>query len=176
MQFSKLSHVNMSTVHDIHHLHYIIILYVQVQCQLFCVKRAFCDFVLWTNEDIHIERIYPDEEFWISCIGKAEVIFKTAILPELLGNFFSRPPKNPISVLPSLSDEPGPSPSTAAESYCYCRGPERDDMIACDNPTCPYVWFHFDCLKLSTTPRTKQWFCPECRKLPQYSRKKRKTN
>ena len=160
------------------HLDYIITLHtcMQVQCQLFCANRAFCDFVLWTNEDIHIERIYPDEEFWISCIGKAEVIFKTAILPELLGNFFSRQPKNPTSVLPSLSDEPGPSTSTAAESYCYCRGLERDDMIACDNPTCPYVWFHFDCLKLSTTPRAKQWFCPECRKLPQYSRKKRKAN
>ena len=34
-----------------------------------------------------------------------------------------------ISVLPSLCDEPGPSTSTAAESYCYCWGPERDDMI-----------------------------------------------
>ena len=109
---------------------------------------------------------------WISCIGKAEVIFKMAILPELLGNFFSRQPKNPTIVFPSLSDEPGPSTSTAAESYCYCRGLERDDMIACDNPTCPYVWFHFDWLKLSTTPRTKQWFCPECRKLPQHLRKR----
>ena len=44
------------------HLDYIIILHMQVQCQLFCANRAFCDFVLWTNEDIHIERIYPDEE------------------------------------------------------------------------------------------------------------------
>ena len=29
--------------------------------------------------------------------------------------------------------------ATATESYCYCQGPERDDMIVCDNPTCPYV-------------------------------------
>ena len=101
-----------------------------------CVNRAFCDFVLWTYEDIHIQRIYPDEEFWISCIGKTEVIFKMAILPELLANFFSCPAKNPVSVLTNLSDEPGPSTSTAGESYCHCRGPERDDMIVCDNPTC----------------------------------------
>lgn len=149
------------------------LLCIQVQCQLFCTNRAYCDFVLWTNEDIHIERIYPDEEFWLSCIQKAQVIFKTAILPELLGKLFSRPPKKLLS---ELSTEPGPSSDTAAECYCYCKGPERHNMIACDNPVCPYAWFHFDCLKLTAPPQTKQWFCPKCKKLPQYSRKKRKVN
>ena len=34
-------------------------------------------------------------------------------------------------------------------------------MVACDNPSCPYIWFHFDCLKI-TAAINKLWFCPEC--------------
>lgn len=33
--------------------------YFQVQCQLICTGRMF---VVWTCEDVHIERVYPNEE------------------------------------------------------------------------------------------------------------------
>ena len=58
--------------------------------------------MLWTNEDIHvdIERIYPDEVLWLSCVEKTEVFFKTVIFPELLGKWYSRPSKNPVIILP----------------------------------------------------------------------------
>ena len=134
--------------------------------------------MLWTKEDIHIERIYPDEVLWLSCVEKTEVFFKTAILPELLGKWFSRPSENSVITLPgpSTSVEEAPSTGNATEVYCYCRGPERDDMVACDNPSCPYMWFHFDCLKITAPPRNKLWFCPECRKLPQFARKRKTVN
>ena len=38
----------------------IIHLYMQVQCQVFCTQRSYCDFVVWAEKDVHIQRIYPD--------------------------------------------------------------------------------------------------------------------
>ena len=98
--------------------------------------------MLWTNEDVHIERIYPDEVLWLSCVEKA------AILPELLGKWYSRPSENPVITLPgpSTSAEEAPSTNNATEVYCYCRGPERGDMVTCDNPLCPC---HLVSLRLS---------------------------
>ena len=36
------------------------------------------------------------------------------------------------------------------------------EMVACDNDLCPFEWFHFDCVQLSSKPKGK-WFCPKCR-------------
>ena len=44
----------------------------------------------WTKQDIHIERIYPDEEFWLKNVDRVNHFFNTSILPELLGKFYSR--------------------------------------------------------------------------------------
>ena len=38
--------------------------YYQIQCQLYCVNLDWCDFVLRTNKDIHVERIYKDSKWW----------------------------------------------------------------------------------------------------------------
>ena len=32
----------------------------QVQCQLYCVDKSWCDFVVRTNKELHVERIYRD--------------------------------------------------------------------------------------------------------------------
>ncbi len=103
-----------------------------------------------------MERIYPDEELWLNCVSQARVLFENSILPELLGKFFSRPPEAKI---PSVSLE------LVNQVYCYCRGPEAGDMVGCDHKGCPYKWFHLSCLKLKTFPKSKVWYCPDCRKL-----------
>ena len=36
--------------------------------------------------------------------------------------------------------------------YCYCRKEEHRVMIACENPSCKYEWFHFSCVNLSQEP------------------------
>ena len=41
------------------------------------------------------------------------------------------------------------------EFWCLCGGPESGNMIACDNPSCPIEWFHFECLGLMDTQRWK---------------------
>ncbi len=55
-----------------------------------CTKKSYCDFVVWTEHDIHIERIYADEEFWLANVSHVKDFFVTAVLPELLGEFYSR--------------------------------------------------------------------------------------
>ena len=38
--------------------------YYQVIGQIALSKAEFCDFVVWTEVDIHIERIVPDSSLW----------------------------------------------------------------------------------------------------------------
>ena len=147
----------------------------------------YCDFIVWLNEDIHIERIYPDDDFMANCIEKSEFFFRNAILPELIGKFYSRPPvidsNTSLSGIESIDHD---SPQVVNEDnsldssnannqvYCYCKGPESGRMIGCDNSSCPYQWFHFICLQLSAPPKSKTWYCPDCRRLPSCRRKRKK--
>ena len=138
-----------------------------MQCQLMCTKLPFCDFIMWTQKDIHIERVYPDESFWITNIDRASLIFKRALMPEIIGRFFSRP-------------SAATSQSSSAQSaqlviddhqdsiYCYCQNIEDGEMIGCDNQNCQYKWFHLRCVYLDKAPKSKLWYCPDCRKLPEF--------
>ncbi|ADM12429.1 chromatin remodeling protein [Encephalitozoon intestinalis ATCC 50506] len=47
--------------------------------------------------------------------------------------------------------------------YCKCKRPAFKNMIACDSLDCKGRWFHFECVGISTVPKTL-WICPECRK------------
>lgn len=148
--------------------------------------------ILWcTEEDIHYERIYPDESFWMENVSRIKQFFNTAILPELVGKFYSRgsesagststtPVESPSPLCdPTLDTSAEPSiltPSTSStKKFCYCQGPDEGDlMLGCDNPGCKYEWFHLQCLKLASLPTSKQWYCPDCRKLPCFKRKRNK--
>ncbi|GJQ10234.1 hypothetical protein GpartN1_g2025.t1 [Galdieria partita] len=46
--------------------------------------------------------------------------------------------------------------------YCYCNQVSYGEMIACDNTNCPYEWFHFQCVGLTSAPEGV-WRCPDCR-------------
>ncbi|VEL25963.1 unnamed protein product [Protopolystoma xenopodis] len=48
--------------------------------------------------------------------------------------------------------------------YCFCHQVSFGEMVACDNPSCPYEWFHFGCVGLKEDP-VGQWFCPSCSEL-----------
>ena len=118
---------------------------MQVQCQPFCTQMNYCDFVVWTEEDIHFERIYPDESFWMENISRVNQFFNAVILPELVGKFYSQgsestsTPKSPVeSPSPSAVDPTSiPSPLTPStgdtEKFCYYQGPEEGDRVGCDN-------------------------------------------
>ena len=40
-------------------------------------------------------------------------------------------------------------------SFCLCRGPFNTDMIDCDDPECPTVWFHYTCIGIDKQPKGK---------------------
>ncbi|PPQ63133.1 hypothetical protein CVT24_005773 [Panaeolus cyanescens] len=45
--------------------------------------------------------------------------------------------------------------------YCFCNKQSYGDMIGCDNPHCPYQWFHISCVGVKQ-PLPDKWYCPEC--------------
>ena len=71
--------------------------YYQVQTQMFVCNVNYCDFCVCTfpleeeESSPNIERITRDDEFWKDCLIKAKTFFTTCLLPELLGNWYTRP-------------------------------------------------------------------------------------
>jgi len=65
--------------------------YYQVQCQLLVCEKEFCDFIVWTEVDVHAERIGVDSELCSKILNKSKLFFLNAILPELVGKLFSKP-------------------------------------------------------------------------------------
>ena len=50
--------------------------------------------------------------------------------------------------------------NNAEEKYCFCNQPSFGSMVACDNPGCPYQWFHYECVGLKEKPKdTEKWYC-----------------
>ncbi|KAI4860938.1 inhibitor of growth proteins N-terminal histone-binding-domain-containing protein [Hypoxylon rubiginosum] len=47
------------------------------------------------------------------------------------------------------------------KKYCLCQHVSYGDMVACDNPDCPYEWFHWTCVGLKSEPEGR-WYCPTC--------------
>uniref|UniRef100_A0A182MSX5 Inhibitor of growth protein n=1 Tax=Anopheles culicifacies TaxID=139723 RepID=A0A182MSX5_9DIPT len=45
--------------------------------------------------------------------------------------------------------------------YCLCNQVSYGDMVACDNEDCPFEWFHYPCVNISSSPKGK-WYCPQC--------------
>ena len=169
--------------------------YYQIQSQLFVCDVEYGDFCVCTfsmNEDesqyletgMHIERIYKDPDLWTECTTKSSQFFKTCLLPEIMGNWYTRPSFTANASNMDLGDlmdfddtnESTDTPNVDQPSYyCYCQGPEEGTMIACDNPDCPIEWFHTKCLRLQTLPKGKtKWYCPDCRKLSKFLRGKGK--
>ena len=57
----------------------------------------------------------------------------------------------------SATDEVG------QEQYCICDKPSSGGMVACDNDDCHRQWFHFECVGLKGAPKSKHWYCDDCK-------------
>ena len=127
--------------------------FFQVQGQLAVCEKDYCDFVCWTPEGIHIERILPDSDHFSVTKPLLDAFFVKVLLPILLTG--------------KLAQEKETSPQreelrSATQTFCWCCR-EEGRMVACDNSRCKMVWFHFTCVGLSRKPRGK-WFCSDkCR-------------
>ena len=126
--------------------------YYQVQAQIKLSNANYCDFVVWREKELFVQRIYPNDEFMAPVLQKLISFYKLCVLPELLGKWYtkSQVPSQPTSVVPS-------------NVWCYCRKEQEGLMIGCERKECPIVWFHTNCLKIEEIPKGK-WYCPDCRK------------
>ena len=57
--------------------------YYQIQCQMYCSKVEWCDFVLRTNKDLHVQRIPWNPDWWKQQLPRLKEFYFDALLPEL---------------------------------------------------------------------------------------------
>lgn len=58
--------------------------FYQIQGQMFITNRQWCDFVVYTKKDIHIERVMFDATFWDLALKKLQHFVRFALVPELI--------------------------------------------------------------------------------------------
>ena len=143
--------------------------YFQVQLQMKLCHVQYCDFVIWRESgEIFCQRISLDLSFVDSAISSVTPLIKYAILPELVGKWFSNQTLVSDDSSNSIHNNSvnGKDCSFNDEGYCYCgRGEDYDDMIGCDNKHCPIGWFHYSCLRIAEEDVPKgKYYCPECHK------------
>ena len=57
--------------------------FYHIQCQLCCTERQWCDFVLRTEKELHVERIDRDTTWWERQLPRLRSFYVDALLPEL---------------------------------------------------------------------------------------------
>ena len=130
--------------------------------QMAICNVKYCDFVVWTLQGIVamcIRNLLRQlSQSWID-------FFVQCILPNLLV-----PHKSSTLILAMDVNLSQPTDNSAGaiiwqEVFCYCQqGEDERPMIGCDNPKCPYQWFHVECLGVLKGPCTDTWtrYCPDC--------------
>lgn len=88
-------------------------------------------------------------------IWKSKWFFYEAILPELLGRYFSNRPIEQTSIEEDSLDR-------LCYNYCTCKKNVGGKMIMCTQEGCPNLWYHYKCLGIIRKPTKKQWKCPFC--------------
>ena len=126
--------------------------YTQIQGQLFITELDYCDLVIWTKKGMVIERIYADINFSEKLLKKLTDFYIDIFLPKFLqlalGDF-----------LPTITQQ-----RAQPKLYCLCQKVESGQMVMCDNPNCPYGWFHFECVGIKRAPaRHCAWYCSHCK-------------
>ena len=58
--------------------------YTQIQGQLAIAELQWCDFVLYTDKDLFVERIYFDRELWLEIKRNCDNFYNDIIVPKLL--------------------------------------------------------------------------------------------
>jgi len=71
---NKNNEIKLKRNHDYYH---------QIQAQLYCTQRQWCDFVVRTDADIHVERVYRDLLWEKKNLQKLQDFYFNALLPEL---------------------------------------------------------------------------------------------
>ena len=144
--------------------------FYQVQCQLNVCEIDKCHFVVWSPNEVVCIEIIRDQLFFEECLTIVDDFVTKAILPEVIGQYFTRQPpkieKQPLfeSCSSNTTTASFCDPSTDSETFCICKGSDNGRrMICCDNENCSNgQWFHLQCMKLSMKKVPKgAWMCPQ---------------
>ena len=106
--------------------------YYKVQSEFnICSEASYVDFVVWAESDIHIEKILPYQAFWLDIMGKAIKFYKICLLPEIVGQFYTRstrplrdnPQEKENTPIPGMCNAQDTEiTSLPVEKWCYCKG------------------------------------------------------
>ena len=142
--------------------------FYQVQCQLNVCEIDTCYFVVWSPSKAICVEISRDQSFFEEFLPITDAFVTKAILPEVIGQYFTRKPQQKVKKQPLSEsfDTTSTSQNNSTETYCICKRPDDGYiMICCDNEKCSNgQWFHLECMKLSRNRVPKGvWMCPQCR-------------
>lgn len=74
--------------------------YYQVQFEINLSDSDYCDCVIWSPRKAFVVRVYADVAFWMAAFEKASIFHERAVMPELLGKYYT----NKIGLLESIKD------------------------------------------------------------------------
>ena len=122
--------------------------YYQVQTQIFVCDIEYCNFCvcIFSGDEestTHIERIYRNNKFWKDhCVPKAKAFLRLAYCLNYWVVGTHAPSCHPLSLITVLIRKPsiqlrhsqcsqsGGAVQPSSQTFCYCNGPEIDEMIA----------------------------------------------
>lgn len=143
--------------------------YFQAQQQIHTAGKAYLDFIVFatdgTSHRFVKQRLFPDIEHWETQIPKLEKFWRSCVLPEILARWYTRK----VDLKPQISPR-----ESQPSGDCYCRQSTNERPITCTNPECKVSTFHPSCLCINKLKVPKVWYCPHCRRLPQFTRAKSK--
>lgn len=105
----------------------------------FVCNVKYCDFVVWTTQEMVVHRIVRDEQLLQSALPKAKQCYMSCILPELLTR--------------------SQDPTLQTPVYCdTCTMPQFGKMIMC--MMCKRL-FHYKCAQVKRG--LQNWHCSQCK-------------
>ena len=134
--------------------------FFQIQLQMLVTETNHCDFFVWTEgekpDDNVLIRVKKDDQLCKKLVEKLEKVFMRVLLPEL------------------VTRKKDPHNTKDMKTYCYCKRPYYNLMIACDNSKCKIEWYHYACVSIVRTPaENKQWYCPDCKNVNKRGKQKK---
>lgn len=131
--------------------------YYQVQLEMYCTGTSMCDFMVWTPREFVIVSVVSDECFVMEKVNVCDQLWKKVVLRELI----TRESENQVKR--STKTTGSKVSSSSLKKYCVnnCSSSETE-MVGCDS--CDN-WYHPTCLNYKGLPKSKTWYCPQCKKL-----------
>ena len=156
--------------------------YYQIQLQMKICEVEYCNFVVRGDESVFYERILIDTEFIDNVIEEAQPFIKLALLPELVGKWFSRqtvatttltdPPSSSSNDNPPTTPSSNDSPPTTSSSNDTCSTtPGTTDTYDSNTEVwcfCKQGESYGDMIGCDNPQCTIQWFHLSCLKLEQH--------